>query len=58
MKRQKHKCIQNLGAVLNAAGSDLSKVVKVNVFLASMDDFAKMNEVYMTYWGDVKPCRT
>lgn len=23
-----------------------------------MDDFAKMNEIYMTYWGDVKPCRT
>jgi hypothetical protein len=26
--------------------------------LASMDDFAKMNEVYKTYWGDVKPSRT
>lgn len=33
-------------------------MVKVNVFLADMDDFVKMNEVYMTYWGDVKPCRT
>jgi enamine deaminase RidA (YjgF/YER057c/UK114 family) len=33
-------------------------VVKVNIFLADMADFAKMNDVYMTYWGDVKPCRT
>lgn len=53
-----HRCIQNLGAILEAAGTSLDNVVKVNVWLASMDDFAKMNEVYTTYWGDVKPCRT
>jgi enamine deaminase RidA (YjgF/YER057c/UK114 family) len=53
-----HQCIKNLSAILEAAGSSLDKVVKVNVFLASMDDFAKMNEIYTTYWGDVKPCRT
>ena len=56
--RPQHKCITNLGAILEEAGSDLTKVVKVNVFLSDMNDFAKMNEVYMTYWGDVKPCRT
>jgi enamine deaminase RidA (YjgF/YER057c/UK114 family) len=53
-----HRCIQNLGAILEAAGTNLNNVVKVNVFLSSMDDFAAMNEVYTTYWGDVKPCRT
>ncbi|KFG86334.1 L-PSP endoribonuclease family protein Brt1 [Metarhizium anisopliae] len=53
-----HQCIKNLSAILEAAGSSIEKVVKVNVFLANMDDFAKMNEVYTTYWGDVKPCRT
>lgn len=53
-----HQCIKNLGAVLNAAGSSLEQVVEVNVFLADMADFAKMNEVYKTYWGDVKPART
>ncbi|KAK9897564.1 YjgF-like protein [Cystobasidium minutum MCA 4210] len=53
-----HQCIKNLGAILEAAGSSLDKVVKVNVFLSSMDDFAKMNEIYTQYWGDVKPCRT
>ncbi|KAH8893033.1 L-PSP endoribonuclease family protein Brt1 [Thozetella sp. PMI_491] len=53
-----HQCIKNLTAILEAAGSNINNVVKVNVFLADMDDFAKMNEVYTTYWGDVKPCRT
>ena len=40
------RCIQNLSAVLKAAGSDISKVVKVNVFLTSMDNFAEMNATY------------
>jgi enamine deaminase RidA (YjgF/YER057c/UK114 family) len=53
-----HKCIQNLKAILEAAGTSLENVVKVNVFLSNMDDFAAMNEIYSTYWGDVKPCRT
>ncbi|KKY27514.1 putative endoribonuclease l-psp [Phaeomoniella chlamydospora] len=53
-----HQCIKNLGAILEASGSSLDKVVEVNVFLADMDDFAKMNEIYCQYWGDVKPART
>ncbi|KAI1610458.1 Endoribonuclease L-PSP/chorismate mutase-like protein [Exophiala viscosa] len=53
-----HQCIKNLGAILDAAGSSLDHVVEVNVFLADMDDFAKMNEIYTQYWGDVKPART
>lgn len=56
--RTQHQCIKNLGAVLEAAGSSLEKVVEVNVFLADMDDFAKMNEVYVTYFGEPKPART
>ncbi|KAH0027985.1 putative L-PSP endoribonuclease family protein, partial [Aureobasidium melanogenum] len=53
-----HQCIKNLTAVLEEAGTTIEKVIKVNVFLSDMDDFAKMNEVYKTYWGDVKPSRT
>ncbi|KAG4417602.1 hypothetical protein IFR04_009247 [Cadophora malorum] len=53
-----HQCIANLCAVLEAAGSSLEKVVEVNVFLSDMADFAKMNEIYEQYWGDVKPART
>ena len=40
------QCIKNLGNVLEAAGSSWEKVVKVNVYLKNMDDFAAMNEVY------------
>ncbi|KAK8152002.1 Endoribonuclease L-PSP/chorismate mutase-like protein [Phyllosticta citribraziliensis] len=53
-----HRVIKNLQAVLEAAGTTIENVVKVNVFIDNMDNFAKMNEVYMQYWGDVKPCRT
>ncbi|KAI1848590.1 hypothetical protein JX265_011556 [Neoarthrinium moseri] len=53
-----HQCIRNLTAILEAAGSDITKVVKVNVFLSDMDNFAAMNEIYSTYWGETKPCRT
>ena len=40
------QCITNLAAVLEAAGSSIASVVKVNVFLADMKNFAEMNEVY------------
>ncbi|KAL4870217.1 hypothetical protein BDV12DRAFT_166407 [Aspergillus spectabilis] len=58
VKTHTAQCIKNLSAILEEAGSDITKVVKVNVFLASMDDFASMNEEYMKHWGDVKPVRT
>jgi len=58
VKARTHQVIKNLSNVLEAAGSSLEKVVKVNVFLSDMADFAAMNSVYETYWGDVKPCRT
>lgn len=53
-----HQAIKNLSAVLAEAGSSIEHVVKVNVFLADMKDFAAMNEAYKQWWGDVKPCRT
>jgi enamine deaminase RidA (YjgF/YER057c/UK114 family) len=53
-----HRIIKSLSSVLEAAGSSLEQAVKVNVFLADMADFGKMNEVYTQYWGEQKPCRT
>ncbi|EMC98873.1 hypothetical protein BAUCODRAFT_31148 [Baudoinia panamericana UAMH 10762] len=53
-----HQCIKNLTAVLEAAGTNIDNVVKVNVFLSDMKDFAAMNEIYAQYWGETKPCRT
>jgi len=49
---QTEKSLQNLAAVVKAAGSDLSQVVKTGVFLKDMNDFAAMNEVYAKYFGD------
>lgn len=53
-----HQAIKNLTAVLEAAGTNINNVVKVNVFIDDMANFAAMNEVYTTYWGENKPCRT
>ncbi|KAG4035085.1 hypothetical protein MFRU_002g04320 [Monilinia fructicola] len=49
----------NLQAILEAAGSSIDNVVKVNVFLTKMDDFAAMNNVYAEFFHkDPKPVRT
>lgn len=52
------QCIHNLGQVLAAAGSSWEKVVKVNVYLKNMDDFASMNQVYEKLLPTPKPART
>lgn len=54
---QTELALKNLKAVLVAAGSDLTKVVKTSVFLKSMDDFAEMNEIYATHFGQSRPAR-
>lgn len=54
---QTAQVFKNLGAVLEAAGSGFGKVVKTTVFLADMNDFAAMNEVYGQYFTDNKPAR-
>jgi 2-iminobutanoate/2-iminopropanoate deaminase len=55
---QAEQVLANLEAVLAAAGSSLSRVVKSTVFLASMSDFAAMNEVYARRFGDHRPARS
>ncbi|KAF8597778.1 Endoribonuclease L-PSP [Ceratobasidium sp. AG-I] len=52
------QCIKNLGNVLEEAGSSWEKVVKVNVFLKNMDDFAAMNEIYSELLPTPKPARS
>jgi len=52
------QALENLKAVLESAGSSLSKVLRATVFLRSMDDFAAMNEVYAKYFPDTPPART
>lgn len=54
---QTEQVIKNLSAVLEAGGSSLEAVVKTTVFLADMEDFAKMNEVYARFFSGNKPAR-
>ena len=54
---QTEQVLKNLRAVLVAAGSGLNNVVKTTVFLADMNDFAEMNEVYGRFFDDNKPAR-
>ena len=54
---QTEQVLKNLNAVLEAAGMSLNNVVKTTVFLADMNDFAQMNEVYAKYFSENKPAR-
>jgi 2-iminobutanoate/2-iminopropanoate deaminase len=56
--RQAEQALQNLRAVLEAAGASLQSVVKTTVFLRDMNDFAAMNEVYSRHFGDHRPARS
>ncbi len=55
---QTEQVLQNLAAVLTAAGSSLGNVVKTTVYLADMADFAAMNEVYAKHFAGHKPARS
>lgn len=55
---QTQQVLKNLSAVLEAAGSSLQQVVKTTVFLADMQDFTAMNEVYATFFGAEPPARS
>jgi 2-iminobutanoate/2-iminopropanoate deaminase len=55
---QTEEIMANLGAILEAAGSGLDKLVKTTVFLMDLGDFAAMNEVYAAHVGDRPPARS
>lgn len=58
VEAQTRQALENLDAVLQAAGSCLDHVVKTTVFLADMDEFARMNGVYATFFGENPPSRS
>ena len=58
VQAQTRQSLANAKAILEAAGLDLSHVVKTTVFLADMDDFAAMNEVYAEFFGEPFPARS
>jgi 2-iminobutanoate/2-iminopropanoate deaminase len=55
---QTEQVMQNLGAILEAAGSGLDRLVKTTVFLQHLHDFAGMNEVYAGHVGESPPARS
>jgi len=57
IRAQTDLVLRNLAAVLEAGGSSMSRVVKTTVFLADMNDFAAMNDVYAEHFGDHRPAR-
>jgi 2-iminobutanoate/2-iminopropanoate deaminase len=57
IEEQTRRVLQNLAAVLSAAGSSLERVLKTTVFLQRLDDFAKMNAVYGTFFPADPPAR-
>ncbi|MBP1682387.1 MAG: 2-iminobutanoate/2-iminopropanoate deaminase [Proteobacteria bacterium] len=58
VEAQTTQVLENLQAVLSEAGSSLQKVVKTTIFLANMDDFAKVNSVYGSFFKEHKPARS
>ena len=54
---QTHQVFQNLAAILEAGGSSMDRVVRATVYLADLNDFAAMNEVYGTYFRTPAPAR-
>ena len=55
---QTERALENVLAVLDAAGADAGDVLKTTVFLADIEKFAEMNETYATYFGDEPPARS
>ena len=58
IKTQTRRVLQNLAAVLEAAGSSMDRVVKTTVFLKDMNDFGAMNEEYQNVFRELPPARS
>lgn len=58
VKAQTKQCLTNVEHVLEAAGAGMDDVVKTTVFLADIDDYSAVNEVYAEYFGENPPARS
>ena len=57
IEAETEQTLNNVQAILKAAGMDMANVIKTNVYLADMNHFARMNAVYEKYFGESKPAR-
>jgi len=58
IEEQTRQTLENVKAIVEAAGTDMAHVVKVSVFLSNPADFARMNSVYATYFAQPFPARS
>ncbi len=58
IEQQTRRAIENVKAVIEAAGADLTDVVKTTVFIKDMNDFAQINEIYSGYFTQPYPARS
>jgi 2-iminobutanoate/2-iminopropanoate deaminase len=58
VQRETRRTLQNISAILTAAGTSLKDVVRVGVYLADLNDFAAMNEIYREFFPQDQPART
>ncbi|WP_410770923.1 RidA family protein [Fontibacillus sp. BL9] len=58
IQEQTAQALRNVSAILEAAGTGLDKVVKTTVFLQDMNDFAKVNEIYGSFFAEPYPARS
>lgn len=57
VSEQTHQVMKNLGAILQEAGLSYKNIAKASIFLDSMDDFARVNEIYASYLSEPYPAR-
>jgi 2-iminobutanoate/2-iminopropanoate deaminase len=58
IEEQTRQVMQNLGHILEAAGSNLAQVVKTTIFVTNLGDFAAINKVYASFFADAPPARS
>ncbi len=58
IEKATRQSLDNVKAILEAAGTSLEKVIKVTIFVADINDFAKINEIYAEYFSNHKPARS
>lgn len=57
LENEVHRALENLSAVLNAAGSSLNRVVNITLYLQNLDDFSQINQIYAGYFDTHRPAR-
>ncbi len=57
VEEQAKRCLEKIRVILAASNSSLDRVLKVNIFVANMDDWTKVNAVFAEFFGDHRPAR-